>query len=379
MTVGSTIRPYRPPRRAAGEERFVRISDDHLKSVVFICIDGVDDAGVRVHTPGGTGFMVAVDASPGRAIIYVTTARHVIEEAGRDPVYIRVNKETGGYYDIPTMRTYWYTSDTADVAAIRLDLETVIREGLVLRALPVSCFVDVDFRYRGPPLNVEHTVQKSAFEFAPSDGGTGVPVGIGDEVWFVGLFVQHAGRSTNLPIARFGTLAAMPTEPVRMKRYGGSTTFDAFAYLVECHSWGGHSGSPAFWSVGAYVPQVIDGFGPVAVQTKISAFLGLVSGHFGIRQRATTTGDILMEGEGSIETELNAGIAIVTPASEITALLMREDLVNERDQLIKREVEQPTATPDSWPTGTDEFTRDDFMRDLTKVTRPVEESDQASS
>ncbi len=62
-------------------------------------------------------------------------------------------------------------------------------------------------------------------------------------VFFVGLFAQDYGRQQNLPVARFGQISRMPIEPVTFKYPGGVTT-KALAYLVECRSWGGHSGSP---------------------------------------------------------------------------------------------------------------------------------------
>jgi hypothetical protein len=64
-------------------------------------------------------------------------------------------------------------------------------------------------------------------------------IGIGDEVFMVGLFRNHLGRDRNEPIIRVGNIAAMPTDPIRSQVYG-----DMRAILVEARSIGGLSGSP---------------------------------------------------------------------------------------------------------------------------------------
>jgi hypothetical protein len=67
---------------------------------------------------------------------------------------------------------------------------------------------------------------------------------------------------------------------------------------------------------------------PVSREMTVFALLGLVSAHFDIPQVAKTEGDVL----GSITTPLNAGIAVVTPAEAIRQLLLREDVVKEREE-----------------------------------------------
>jgi len=72
--------------------------------------------------------------------------------------------------------------------------------------------------------------------------------------------------------------------------------------------------------------------------TWATAFMGLVSGHYDIEKEAETTGEYY----GHIQTELNSGIAIVTPAIAVTELLTREDLVEHRKKL--REIVEATRT-----------------------------------
>jgi hypothetical protein len=153
---------------------------------------------------------------------------------------------------------------------------------------------------------------------------------VGHEVFFTGLFGQHAGRLRNLPIARFGNISRLPGEPIAIRRLGNSTE-EIEGYLVEATSWGGHSGSPAFWlypvSMVWFAPSSDrpDSQIPVSSPGQIIGLMGLVSAHFDIPREATTKGDIL----GRIVTSINSGIAVVTPAHFIRQLIDSEPVRDE--------------------------------------------------
>jgi hypothetical protein len=61
-------------------------------------------------------------------------------------------------------------------------------------------------------------------------------IGIGDDVFFMGRFVNAEGKARNTPTLRFGTIAQIPLEKV-----DGQVSF-----LVEARSIPGFSGSPVF-------------------------------------------------------------------------------------------------------------------------------------
>ena len=108
---------------------------------------------------------------------------------------------------------------------------------------------------------------------------------------------------------------------------------------------------------------------------KSVALLGLVSGHFGIKKKADVEGDVL----GTVTQELNAGIAVVTPADTIHDLLMREDVVEDRvERIQKARKGRPSATFDSGIAAaqdTDEYARfEDLARKL--VNTPKSEIDE---
>ena len=44
-------------------------------------------------------------------------------------------------------------------------------------------------------------------------------VGLGDELFFVGLFKEHSGLKRNVPIVRAGNIAAIPEEPIKSRNW----------------------------------------------------------------------------------------------------------------------------------------------------------------
>lgn len=332
------MRPYRPLRRAAGEAMPLKIDETQMSSVVFLCVDEQGEDGVVRPVPRATGFFVGVREEGGSGILpYVVTARHCVEEAGRDPLYIRVNRiaTVGGYEDIPTSRADWYTHDEWDVALIPFVAPKEEARRLRMSMVPLEQFVDADYRF---------WARRTMFEQTAKNLG-GFLIDIGHEVAFLGLFIQHAGRGRNLPIARFGSISRMPFEPITVKRREGQQE-QIVGYLAECRSWGGHSGSPVFWSSPDAVqvievphPQKPDQLVPVSHQTPLYALLGLVSAHYDIGTRAREYEDIV--------TDVNAGIAVVTPSVDIYDLLMREDVVKDRERRMEDDkLEIPSATYD---------------------------------
>ncbi len=155
--------------------------------------------------------------------------------------------------------------------------------------------------------------------------------GIGEDLFFPGLFTQRPGENANLPIVRIGNIAAMPEESVR-------TTWGVLprAYLIEARSIGGLSGSPVFWNRGS-IRQLTVGIEPPTGARLNFYFLGLIHGHYDIRGEDWDSND-----ETSIDTAaqtcaLNMGIAIVIPASDVLATLNEPIFLDQRE-IIRREV-----------------------------------------
>ncbi len=102
-------------------------------------------------------------------------------------------------------------------------------------------------------------------------------IGVGDDIFAVGMFVQRMGETKNLPIVRAGIISAMPEEEIRTQ-YGRHE-----AYLVETRSFDGLSGSPVF----VQLPPLrysVSGDGHKVVPSEYSHHLmGVLLGHNEVR------------------------------------------------------------------------------------------------
>lgn len=325
----------------------MEVPETHVNTAAFLC---VEQGGGAEATPRATAFFVMDRSGAEPHPVWAVTGRHCIENAratGRQ-LYLRVNTKDS-YVDVPTDPDDWYVSDEADVAAQRW----LGPSECTITSVPLDQFVDEDYRYRGGK------------DFPGMRELGGQLVRVGHEVFFVSLFSQHAGKLRNLPIVRFGNISRPPLEPVAIKLSddpADESVTEINGYLVEARSWGGHSGSPAFWyypGVQAHFipdPRVqnmdrnerrrkglsADSQIPLSREMGILALLGLVSAHFGIKQEARTEGDIL----GRVITDINAGIAVVTPAHYIRRLLEREDVVEDGEKYRGRPSPELAATFD---------------------------------
>lgn len=338
------IPPYRLPRRALGERWTVRIPPAFAQCTAFLTEE-------RKGRPSGTAFFAELEQSD-RVWTYLVTARHCLEESASRELYVRVNTQTG-FDDLPTSKDDWFMHDSADVAVLPSPVD---RKRYPIMEIPLDLAIDKQYRFdvaaldgRGNPI-LEPMLRQNFPE--------GITVEVGDELFSPGLFVQSAGRSRNLPVCRFGNVARMPGEETVIISTRARGDIPIRAYLVETHSWGGFSGAPMFWyyQYNMTVPIIAPRWRP-APESKLIlpqhvpkperidvmwgrgwaiALLGLVSGHYDVPTKAKNE---------DIETALNAGIAIVTPAENIRELVMREDLVEDRKRRAAQDKE-PTATAD---------------------------------
>jgi hypothetical protein len=147
-------------------------------------------------------------------------------------------------------------------------------------------------------------------------------LGIGNEVFVVGLFGKHYGRQRNIPIIRVGNIAMMRGEPVATK-YCGETD----AYLIEARSIGGLSGSPVF--VRAPYWRVQDGQMWVNPGPQFY-LLGLMHGHFDV----TSLHEWAVDADETPAQGINTGIGVVIPVEKILETIDHPELVKTRQQAI---------------------------------------------
>jgi hypothetical protein len=302
-------RIYGQPKYYLGRrgDTLMQVPDEVRKCVVFI---GYKESNVLENiTYGATAFFIsqAVDSHyspPGENLSFgfLITAKHnllrVIEKSIDGKIYIRINLKKGGFKDIASDIDDWvYHESDSSVDVVALPVFN----------MPLDEF---DYSTYGISVHTQEEIDK-------------LGIGIGDEVFLVGLFWLHKGTKRNIPIVRVGNIAAMPEELVQT-RLGNME-----AYLVESRSIGGLSGSPVFVHLGysrlkGREWQFTTKFGFI--------LLGLMQGHWEIDE---TQIDIFTE-DNRDQPKVNMGIAIVVPLEKIVEVINQPKI----EQLKKEAIEK---------------------------------------
>ena len=196
------------------------VHEDMRKCVAFVYAKKSGDLRIA-----GTAFWVGypVPGHPDNDQGLMITANHVIEGVrsfGDDgTVWLRINTKGGGSDYLPTPADTWYQTDaTVDVAFH-----------------PWKHPEDKDFDYRAWSLSKAVATEENIIR---------EQIGIGDEVFTVGLFSNHIGLDAIEPIIRVGNVAAIPKDLVNSE-FGMMK-----GILVEARSIRGLSGSPVFVHLG---------------------------------------------------------------------------------------------------------------------------------
>ena len=235
----------------------MRVADQLLKCVAFVAeVIAPDTTGVDLDHQG-TGFFVTVPSVlPGTSYPFFVTARHTAAGLVNRDSYIRVNNKSGGADCLQVMGSSWYlhpTERTVDVAVI----PCLLNSGLdVLSVSAPASFLT-----------------KALMEEKR--------IGVGDEVFTIGLFTPAVGSVRNMPIVRYGNIAMLPDEPIQV-----DGEF-AEVYLIESRSIPGISGSPAFVRQTLAIDGGNDAHGQqrsLLGASSENVLLGLVRGHWDVRE-----------------------------------------------------------------------------------------------
>src|SRR5487761_1303474 len=204
------------------QTRWVRVGmpriPESLLDTVFYLYRTSDDAAAG-RDPGGTGFIVRYghpffdDPNKPAPSVYGVTNWHVACASGLS--VIRLNKKDGGTDIIEFGPEDWhFIPGKYDVAAVPLKLDDKVHEAA---AVSTATFFD--------------------------NGPNGPKIGVGDDVFMIGLFVDHDGMTTNIPSARFGQISMMADRRATIKQ---PTGYDGESFVVDMHSRTGFSGSPVY-------------------------------------------------------------------------------------------------------------------------------------
>jgi hypothetical protein len=271
----------------------MRIADEIAKSVGFVShqTDPLQYA--------GTAFIVHVPYDSTSGCLHLVTAKHVADEVGPNFV-IGMNGRDGQPLFVANDDVEWFCHPTeaASVDAAVLPFASPRTGDYDISAIPVEMFA-TDARI------AEHGI------------------GLGDEVFSIGLFTKYFGISSLTPIVRTGNIAMMPKEQVPLGRFGLSD-----AYLIEGRSIGGLSGSPVFCRNTITIP----GINEAGQVTQVAGLgqahlLGLVHGHWDMPVDFSELGKA---------EAVNMGISIVIPAKKILEILFSPALVDLRNEAFQR-------------------------------------------
>lgn len=262
------------------------VNTEIRKCVVFI---GYMMANDSFELAGSAFYIGRRVGTTDKYISYLVTARHVIDKIrnlGIDQITLRLNTEDGFTKLIHIPISNWLFHLTTDVAVL---LNPPSLKTFDHRILPISNFLNQKY------------IEKNG-------------MGTGDEVFITGLFRHHHGKSRNIPIVRIGNICAMDEEKVVTEDFGPIS-----AYLIECRSIGGLSGSPVFVNLGPI--RHINGSLKYSDSQTI-CFLGLIHGHFDV-----STSSLDQVPDKQAKDSVNTGIATVVPYYEVLKTLEHPQII----------------------------------------------------
>ena len=198
--------------------RLARVGMPHIPqnviNSVFYLYASKEDA-ESGRNPGGTGFVVSYESGDGSGTnqFYAVTNWHVVCDGQEAYPVIRLNKKGGGIDIVDLDCSEWeFVPGKYDVAVRPINIDDDIHDASVI----------------------------SSNSFALPYGHK---IGIGEDVFMIGLFIDHGGVTTNVPSAKFGNISMLPNVQATIEQ---PTGYSGISYVVDMHSRTGFSGSPVF-------------------------------------------------------------------------------------------------------------------------------------
>jgi hypothetical protein len=268
-----------------------KIPTEYLDSIFYL-YETAEDAAAGIEF-GGSGFLASVPspAFPEQVIYtYAVTNWHTACQGS--PV-IRLNNKAGGHDILDLGPEDWTFIPKYDIAVSNITINAV--------------------KHRHSFVPMTMIVMPS--DFVPSRHA----IGVGDNVFMLGRFIDHDGGPTNRPAARFGNIAVLPA-PIEQPN-----GIVADSFCLDLHSRTGFSGSPVFvWrSVGDDLDEIAETKNPYAGRGFLK-FLGIHWGQFGEDLPARDA-----SGQPTIVRGMS-GMSCVLPAWSIKELLDLPKFANER-------------------------------------------------
>lgn len=270
-----------------------RVPDEILESVFYLYPSHI--AAEKGEQAGGCGFFMTYPFEhEKRNHLYAVTNRHVIADGNWT---FRVNRGSKVLIVDTDERQWFYHPDEDDLAIHLVDWP----QGF-------SCTT-----MGGPNcLAVPDLIKHHA-------------IGVGDDVYTVGRFVNHDGKLKNNPVVRFGNIAQMPLEPIQQR----DGHFQE-SYLVECRSVSGYSGSPVLVEIPPWSRRP----GQTGISSKREGpfLLGVNWGHLNDWKPVCDSRGRPIANP-PMRVGLNSGMMGVVPAWKLTEMLAHEEVMAKRKKL----------------------------------------------
>jgi hypothetical protein len=323
---------------SSGELTLPRIQDQFLQSVFYL-FPTQEDAEKRTKY-GGTGFFVSLDSNEfGDELrhVYAVTNKHLLVDSNGKPrcLYLNINNSEGDTDTIITELKHWRLAPDDDLAV-----------------LPIS------------PSASRHLASSiGELAFLTEEKIAKHNIGVGDDLFFIGRFVDHQGKTVNTPTLRFGNVALLTEDEI----FDNETGMSQVSYLAEARSIKGFSGSPTFVYILPLSPR---GRGADLTIDYWQYFIGVVWSHFKTQEEAYG------ENGERLKVEANSGIMGIVPAKRLLAFLKGDkDLVKhakKRDDIFRKMKQENSISLDS---SDKSLTKQDFEDTLKKVTRKTKPSE----
>jgi len=276
-----------------------------LSSVVSLGVETPDG-----FNPTGIAYFVSVPAAlvPDKVHVYLVTAGHCVRD--RDNLVVRVNEAGGGTtIDLVPPGDRW----------VQLADPALGEHYVDLAAVPWNPEASADAGYTATPLS-------TIFDERLVGNVADVGIGVGDDVFAVGVLGVRYAQEENAPLVRTGNIAMIPHEPMLVRLQSGPD-LRMRLYLTEFRSGGGLDGAPVFAR-----PRAQGGVGAPAL-----ALLGTLIGRW-VDEHA----------------ENDLGLAKVLPAQLLKDLLNQEEELERRREAEQRQIDGDDgwlADPGAWPRG----------------------------
>jgi hypothetical protein len=295
----------------------VRFPDGGLSSVVYI-----GEVGQHGFQLRGTGFLIQIERDSG-PLYYLVTAQHVIrrmKKPNQFTIYVNNAKGEGRILRNKGIHKWWThpTDNTVDAA--------VFPWGLATKNYPYRLFKAEAF------LTPELAIARR--------------IGVGDEVYVVGLFRPQSGKTRITPMVRTGHIAMMAHERTATENYG-----DALMHLIEAFSLKGFSGAPVYVHETVTIPVHPNRPGDPPYLSGVGNFflLGLLHGILYVPVDKELTGQVIDPNQ-----MWHTGISQVVPADQILDILNQPKLL-EYEKMIEKTLKNTppmeTAIEDEEPTN----------------------------